>query len=261
MEWAASMSLFEVSHFVSEKPLYEQGFILIPHLSTLGLGVGPGGEISSLYPYFVVGVVHIVFAAVLSLGGLFHSIFGPERLEETEYALVYGFQYGDRFRMTAILGAHLACIGFAALLLVIKSTRFGGLYDTWASGGGDIRTLKNTAISINPYVLFRYLARSPFGGEGSVISVNNLEDIVGGHYWVGYMTLIGGFFHILTRPSSFFIRSFSWSAEAYLAYSLAGLSLMGYTAAVFSGITTRHIQVNFLVLRVQKLRKLKVLHF
>lgn len=38
------MNLFEVAHFVPEKPMYEQGLILLPHLATLGYGVGPGGE-------------------------------------------------------------------------------------------------------------------------------------------------------------------------------------------------------------------------
>ena len=36
--WTGAMTLFEVSHFIPEKPLYEQGFILIPHLATLGWG-------------------------------------------------------------------------------------------------------------------------------------------------------------------------------------------------------------------------------
>jgi photosystem II CP43 chlorophyll apoprotein len=35
------MNLFEVAHFIPEKPMYEQGLIL-PHLATLGYGVGPG---------------------------------------------------------------------------------------------------------------------------------------------------------------------------------------------------------------------------
>ena len=50
--WAGAMCLFEVAHYIPEKPLYEQGCILIPHLTTLGWGVGPGGEITNTFPFF-----------------------------------------------------------------------------------------------------------------------------------------------------------------------------------------------------------------
>jgi photosystem II CP43 chlorophyll apoprotein len=39
MFWAGSMSVFELSHFVPVKPLYEQGFILLPHLASLALAM------------------------------------------------------------------------------------------------------------------------------------------------------------------------------------------------------------------------------
>jgi photosystem II CP43 chlorophyll apoprotein len=234
MFWSASMTLFELSHFLSEKPFYEQGFILLPHLATLGFCVGPGGEITDVYSYFVIGVLHLICSAVLGLGGIYHAIFGPERLEETRYAVLFGYQWQDRFRMTAILGSHLASLGAAALLLVLKATKAGGLYDTWASGGGDVRCVKNSAITLNPKLLFRYILGSPFGGEGSIISISNMEDLLGGHYWVGYVSLLGGAFHILTRPVSLFIRGFTWSGEAYLSYSLSALALCGFIAAIYS---------------------------
>ena len=232
--WSASMTLFELSHFVEEKPLYEQGFILLPHLATLGFSVGPGGEITDIYSYFVSSALHLICSAILGLGGIYHAIFGPERLEETTYAFVFGYQWQDRFRITAILGAHLGTLGSAALLLTLKGVYLGGIYDTWASGGGDIRLIKDTCVTLNPYVLFRYLGRPPFGGEGCIISINNMEDLLGGHYWVNYACFIGGIWHILTRPFGIILRGFTWSGEAYLSYSLSAIALCGFIGAIYS---------------------------
>ena len=49
------------------------------------------------------------------------------------------------------------------------------LYDTWAPGGGDVRLITNP--TLNPIVIFGYVFRSPFGGDGWVVSVNNMEDV------------------------------------------------------------------------------------
>ena len=61
------MSLFEAAQFVSEKSICEQGFILIPHMAALSFGVGPGGEIYSIYPLFIIGVLHIIVSGILGL--------------------------------------------------------------------------------------------------------------------------------------------------------------------------------------------------
>ena len=221
--WSGSMTLFELSHFVPEKPLYEQGFILLPHLATLALCIGPGGEITKLYS--------LCFTSVF--GGIYHAIFGPERLEETTYGSIFGYQWQDRFRITAILGAHLITLGSSALLLFVKGIT-SGLYDTWASGGGSIRLISTTLMTLNPLVLSRYLARSPLGSEGWIISINNMEDLIGGHYWVGIYLIIGGVWHIQTRPAQPVVRGFTWSGEAYLSYTLSAIALCGSIAAVYS---------------------------
>ena len=80
--WCGVMTLFEATHYIPEKPLYEQGCILIPHLTTLGWGVGPGGEITSTSPFVMVGVLHLVSAGVLGVGGIYHSLIGPDTLED-----------------------------------------------------------------------------------------------------------------------------------------------------------------------------------
>lgn len=133
--WAGAMNLFEVAHFVPEKPMYEQGLILLPHLATLGYGVGPGGEIIDTFPYFVSGVLHLISSAVLGFGGIYHSLIGPETLEET--FPFFGYTWKDKNKMTNILGFHLIILGFGAWLLVWKALYFGGVYDTWAPGGNE----------------------------------------------------------------------------------------------------------------------------
>jgi len=115
--WSGSMTLFELSHFVPEKPLYDQGFILLPHLATLALCIPGGPEISDIYSYFVSSALHLISSGILGLGGIYHAIFGPERLEERTYGFVFGYSWEDRFRMTAILAAHLGTLGLGAIVI------------------------------------------------------------------------------------------------------------------------------------------------
>ena len=246
------MALFELSHFVEEKPFYQQGFIVLPHLATLGfsigpttsfheMNIGPAGSITSIYPYFLSSALHLICSGILGVGGIYHAIFGPERLEETTYGSLFAYQFQDRFRITAILGAHLGTYGSAALFVFTKGVYLTGLYDTSralydtsASGGGSIRLIKDSCVSLNGYVLFRYLARAPFASNGSIISMNNMEDLLAGHYWLGTLGFIGGVSHILSKPELFIKRGFTSSGEAYLSYSLSAIALCGLIAAIYS---------------------------
>jgi photosystem II CP43 chlorophyll apoprotein len=61
-----------------------------------------------------------------------------------------------------------------------------------------------------------------------------MEDVIGGHVWVGALCLSGGIWHIFTKPFAWARRAFVWSGEAYLSYSLAAISLMGLTASLYA---------------------------
>jgi len=225
--WAGAMTLFELTQFNLQQPMYDQGLILLPHLAALGIGVGEGGMVVDTYPYFVIGSVHLISSAVLGAGGLFHALRGPAVLPQDDTAIgFFGYDWKDSEKVSTILGIHIVLLGLGAWLLVFKAMFWGGLYDPTVA---DVRVVEFP--TLDPTVIFGYLV-GRFGPEG-LAAVNNLEDVVGGHIWIGSLCILGGFWHMVSKPLPWAQRFLTWSGEAYLSYSLAALSYMGLLAAYF----------------------------
>ena len=230
--WAGAMTLFELSHFNAAQPMFEQGIILLPNLARLGYGVGEGGLVSDTYPYYVIGVVHLVSSTVLAAGGLFHALLGPSALAADDtFAGGFGYDWADPDKMTSILGTHLVMLGCGAWLLVIKAMFWGGLYDANLE---TVRVITNP--TLNAARIFGYLI-GPLS-SGGMAAVDSLEDIVGGHLWMGLILVLGGAWHTTTQPREWAKQLLVWSGEAYLSYSLAGLAYMGLLAAYFVTVNT-----------------------
>lgn len=228
--WAGAFTLFELSRYNPELPMFKQGLILLPHLATLGFGVGAGGEVVDTYPYFVIGVLHLISSAVLGAGGIYHALLGPEVLPDNQtFTGFFGYRWEDKDKMTSIIGIHLIVLGIGAFLLVAKAMFWGGLFDPWAGSAGDVRVISNP--TLNPLRIFGYLFGA-FGAKG-MAAVDRLEDVVGGHIWVGTLLIGGGLFHLLTQPFAWARRVLIYSGEAYLSYSLGALAYMGFLAAYF----------------------------
>merc|ERR1739838_995414 len=119
-----------------------------PHIAALGLGVGANGEIIDTYPYFAIGIIHLVSSAILGAGGIYHGVLGPEKLDEKGF----GYQWKDGNKMTTILGIHLVLLGIGALMLVVKAVYGGGLYDPAIA---NVRLISEP--NLNPQTIFGYL--------------------------------------------------------------------------------------------------------
>ena len=229
--WAGAMTLFELSHYNPDLAMYEQGLILLPHLATLGLGIGASGAVVDIQPYYIIGVLHLISSAVLGAGGIFHSLRGPSILpENSSFAGFFGYDWKDKDKMTTILGIHLVLLGLGAWFLVAKAMLWGGIFDPNIATGGDVRVVTNP--TLNPLKIFGYLL--PVHGAIGMASVDNLEDVVGGHIWVGLTCILGGIWHIKSKPLAWTENVLVWSGEAYLSFSLGALAYMGLLAATFA---------------------------
>lgn len=243
MFWAGSFTLLELTNLDPSRSIAEQGLLVIPNLARLGWGVGEGGVIVDTYPYFVIAMLHLIASAVLGAGGLFHTFRGAGILRnEKGVAPNFHYEWSDPKKLGFILGSHLIILGLGVFLLVLKATLFGGIYDPAV---GEVRIISNA--TFNPGVIFGYIFGFNHGHWNplGMASVDNLEDVIGGHIWIGLLLVIGGIWHIIREPFAGVQKRVIFSGDAILSYSLSGVALAALISAYFVAYNTTVFPVEF----------------
>jgi chlorophyll a/b binding light-harvesting protein len=226
MAWAGLFTLYELAVYSPNEPMYRQGLILLPHLATQGWGVGADGGLDNVFPAFAIGVIHLVAAGVLAGGAYFHRTrLAPSLDAERNNAAKFHFTWDDPKKLGFILGHHLVILGLGALLLVLKATTFGGLYDATL---GEVRLVTAPTLDFGTILSYRT----------HLFDVNSLEDLVGGHIYVAVLLVLGGAWHILVPPFNWARQRFLFSGDGILAYSLFGIALAGFAASYYCGFNT-----------------------
>jgi photosystem II CP43 chlorophyll apoprotein len=216
---------------------------LLPHLAALGWGVGSNGQILETDTYLAIGMIHVVASAVLAAGGLYHVVRAPANLATGSSPVArFHYEWTDAKQLGLILGHHLILLGIGAWLLVLKATDFGGIYDSELH---QVRLITNP--TLDPSIIFGYIVGLNHGvwNPQGMASVNNLEDVVGGHMWIAGILIAGGIWHIIVPPFTIVRRWLRIEADAVLSYSLAGLALMAMTSSAFIGFNTTVFPIEF----------------
>ncbi|NJK51651.1 MAG: chlorophyll a/b binding light-harvesting protein [Leptolyngbyaceae cyanobacterium SU_3_3] len=223
--FAGSITLFEVSRFNPDIPLYQQGFVCLPQLAREGWGVGAGGAIVDTYTFFAIGVIHLLGAAVFGAGALYHITRSPLVLADSPYDSEkrFHFEWDDFEAQGKILGHHLLFLGAATYLFVA----WGAIHGWYDPAIGEVRQIP---INFNILRLFKYGWAVP---GFNPYFVDNLDDVQMGHVFVGALYTLGGVFHLIVKPWPYTDRLYIKSADALLGYALGGLAFAGFNACYF----------------------------
>ena len=231
MFWAGSTAIAEVSQFDPSQTIADQSLVVIPHLATLGFGMSGDGMAIDPYPYFVIGVLHLIASAVLAAGGFHHIFVGASVLSKAGApARMFHYDWSDHKKLGLILGHHLIFLGVGAWLFVAKAVWLDGIYDSTL---GSVHRISHP--TLDPATIFGYVIGRNHGvwNPLGLASVNTLEDIVGGHIWIGGLEILGGIWHIQKPPAPWSRWLFKIEAHGILSYSLAGIAWMAFLSCFY----------------------------
>tara|TARA_Y100001968_G_scaffold183133_1_gene167738 strand:- start:10055 stop:11095 length:1041 start_codon:yes stop_codon:yes gene_type:complete len=224
---AGASTLWELARFDPSVSLGHQSSIFLAHLASIGIGFDETGTIWTGANVASVAIVHLIASMVYGAGGLLHSVYFDSEMQNSDVtqARKFKLEWNNPKNMTFILGHHLIFLGVANIQFV-EWARIHGIYDV-AQGA-----VRQVEYNLNLNAIWNH--------QFDFLSINSLEDVMGGHAFLAFLMISGGALHIAQRTGEYtkYKGAGILSAEAILSFSLAGIGWMAIVAAFWCAQNT-----------------------
>ena len=231
---AGANTLWEFARFDPSMPLGHQGGLALAHLAAIGIGFDDAGAWTGV-GVVTIGILHLIFSMVYAGGGLLHAVYFDEKVEDSEVlqAQKFKLEWNNPDNQTFILGHHLIFFGVACIWFV-EWARIHGIYDP--------------ALGAIRQVNYNLDLTAIWNHQFDFLTIDSLEDVMGGHAFLAFAEITGGAFHIIAGSTAWDDKRLGeWSkfkgaellsAEAVLSWSLAGIGWMAIVAAFWAASNT-----------------------
>lgn len=231
---AGANTLFELNRFDSSLPMGQQGLVTLPHLASIGIGFDEAGVWTGA-GVVTIALLHLVVSMVYGAGGLMHAILFDEDMQDSQIiqARKFKLEWDNPDNQTFILGHHLIFMGVACAWFV-EWARVHGIYDP------SIDAVRQVNYNLDLTAIWRH--------QFDFLTIDSLEDVMGGHAFLAFAEITGGAFHIATKQIGEYTKykgAGLLSAEAILSFSLAGIGFMAIVAAFWCATNTTVYPVEF----------------
>ena len=220
-------TLWELARYNPEIPMGHQSSLYLAHLASIGIGFDEAGVWTGA-GVAAIAIVHLILSMVYGGGGLLHAVLFVEDMQDSEVpqAKKFKLEWNNPDNQTFILGHHLIFFGVANIWFV-EWARVHGIYDP--------------AVEAIRQVNYNLDLTSIWNHQFDFLTIDSLEDVMGGHAFLAFFQLGGGAFHIATKQIGTYTKfkgAGLLSAEAILSWSLAGIGWMAIVAAFWCSQNT-----------------------
>jgi len=228
---AGASTIWELARFDPSIPMGHQSSVFLAHLASIGIGFDDAGVWTGV-GVLNIAIVHLILSMVYGGGGLMHSVLFTGDMQESEVpqARKFKLEWDNPDNQTFILGHHLIFFGVANIWFV-EWARIHGIYDP------AIEAIRQVEYNLDLNAIWNH--------QFDFLSIDSLEDVMGGHAFLAFAQIAGGAHHIATKMGSGLLGEYTefkgkglLSAEAVLSWSLAGIGWMAVVAAFWCAQNT-----------------------